>query len=170
MGLVKGWRKMACWEGEKERRSCFECDVARSNAREKPSYRETFMERSSWLLQRNASFPTTWIPRPRCTHCVNNSTISCILCFSFLFYFIFFPFFFFLRSRMRIEFSSFPFFFFEYVSFALNFNIWKLLQYTRKWIDDWYDAMLFVKSIDTFLGYNVKDTIYINNLGDSRVK
>lgn len=93
----------ACGEGEKERRSCFECDVARSNAREKPSYRETFMERSSWLLQRNASFPTTWIPCLRCTHCVNNSTISCILCFSFLFYFIFFPFFF-SCSWMRIEF------------------------------------------------------------------
>lgn len=107
-------------EGEKERRSCFECDVARSNAREKPSYRETFMERSSWLLQRNASFPTTWIPCPRCTHCVNNSTISCILCFSFFSsYFIFFPLFF-SFSWMRIEFSFFLLFFFLNTSLPLR--------------------------------------------------
>lgn len=119
-------------EGEKERRSCFECDVARSNAREKPSYRETFMERSSWLLQRNASFPTMWIPCPRCTHCVNNSTISCILCFSFfflLFYLLSSLLFFFLNANWIFFFSS--FFFSKYVSsFTLNFNI-GIIAHTR---------------------------------------
>lgn len=146
--------------------------VLNAMSREVTPERNPVIERLLWRGRRGCSSETRLFQlREFLVHAARTVWIiqPFLVFFVFLFYSILSSFLSFFFFDLECELNFLPFLFFFWIRF-LRVKFQHLEIIARKWIDDWYDAMLFVKSIDTFLGYNVKDTIYINNLGDSRVK
>lgn len=144
--------------------------VLNAMSREVTPERNPVIERLLWRGRRGCSSETRLFQlREFLVHAARTVWIiqPFLVFFVFLFYSILSSFLSFFFFDLECELNFLPFLFFFWIRF-LRVKFQHLEIIARKWIDDWCNA--FVKSIDTFLGYNVKDAIYKNNLGDSRVK